>query len=163
MPGHTGTQRAPLLRAGTGPCRGSRGCAGLGSATGRDIRMPVAAGGIFPKCPWRLTAPDGLCQRLFAQGLCLPHLPRERVFFQPLSSPSMLRSPPYSSYLDLILQVFGSGHQGLDLVGRERGHSPSGARPPGTAGYPRAGTHLRMEQLPPPPRRLRCGGKCAMG
>lgn len=40
------------------------------------------------------------------------------MLFQPLSSPSML--PPHSSYLDLILQVLGSGHQGLDLVGRER-------------------------------------------
>lgn len=127
VPGHTGAQRA----ASTAPTP-------LGGLPGRDQPVPGAAGAVrgreragisarlwqleeyspSPLGKGRLTAPDRLCQRLFAQGLCLPHLPRDRGLFQPLSSPSTPRSCPLT-HLDLILQALGSAHQGLDLVGRE--------------------------------------------
>lgn len=67
-------------RAGNEPVLGETRACGVGISSWRDFR-----GG--------LTTPDRLCQRLLAHGLCLPHLPRERGLFQPLSPANTLLTP----------------------------------------------------------------------
>lgn len=124
--------------------------AGISPRLGNIAQVPVAKG----DSPLRTDSASASLPMDCASRICQGR----RGFSSLYPPPARSGAPPHSSYLDLILQVLSSGHQGLDLVGTESGHSPSGARPPGTAGCHRAGTHLGMEQLPPPPRRLRCRG-----
>lgn len=70
---------------------------------------------------------------------------------------SPLEPPPGWPYLDLLLQVLGSGHQGLHLAGGQRGAHQDSTRggERGEQGFGAAlGAHLGVEQLPPPPRGL---------
>lgn len=100
-----------------------KGC-GVGISRGQEYPHVGVFPTTGPQPPmgwgWTLTAPHGLCQRLLAHGLCLPHLPEERRGFQPATPPARSRAPPEQQYLHLLLQVLGSRHQGLDLAQEER-------------------------------------------
>lgn len=112
-------------RARMTPCwRGRRVC-GIRVTHGQDYpcrgtQFPRPSDGDKVGQGWGLTAPDRLCQRLLAHGLCLPHLSGEEDHF-PACKPHLAcsRAPSKQPYLDLIFQVLGSGHQGLDLAERE--------------------------------------------
>lgn len=176
-------------RARMTPRRGRGGSAGSGLPTGRNIPTAVAAVGIFPAAgpqPRGGTLPQAPCTKPPPKGRegtemgthCSGRAPPappcpwtappasargEERFPACKRPPRMLQSSPPSHppkqpvpSSDLSGTQLGPSGSGS---GGEREESPFKATPRGTGHCPTAGTHLRVEQLPPPPRRLRCGGK----
>lgn len=176
-------------RARMTPRRGRGGSAGSGLPTGRNIPTAVAAVGIFPAAgpqPRGGTLPQAPCTKPPPKGRegtemgthCSGRAPPappcpwtappasargEERFPACKRPPRMLQSSPPSHppkqpvpSSDLSGTQLGPSGSGS---GGEREESPFKATPRGTGHCPTAGTHLCVEQLPPPPRRLRCGGK----
>lgn len=93
-----------------------------------------------PPCPW----------------IVPPASARGKECFQPVTPQSRLRSPPQAAVPSSDLSGTQLGPSGSGSGGKR---SPFRATPMGTCCCPTVGTHLGVEQLPSPPRRLRCRGK----
>lgn len=87
---------------------------------------------------------------------CASRICQGRGVFSSLQPPQRAPEHPQAAVpsSDLSGTQLGPSESGS---GRENGN-PFKATAPGTHRCPQAGTHLRVEQLPSPPRRLRCRG-----